>query len=209
MPTGNGLSSLAVVMREGERLITPVRSLVSRSEALSEVERIALQEWHAHLDSMEDSGTGIFRRASGFFPFADDRRSSVFLKRKPPKWFKTISRPLMSQLSQLCTNHAPTGEYFRHAVWKYQDRPRSFFECGCKNAPHFYPPTLQTRDHIIRACPLFEEARDKLRNVFPRIDNPRVSLSKMVRKQTINHTLEFLKAGPFSRGRAPDTRSPF
>ena len=35
-----------------------------------------------------------------------------------------------------------------------------------------------------------------------------VPLSKMVRKQTINYTLEFLKAGPFSRGRAPDMCSP-
>ena len=64
-------------------------------------------------------------------------------------------------------------------------------------------PTLQTRDHIIHACPLFEDTRERLRKVFPRMDNPCVSLGKMVRKQTIEHTLKYLKAGPFSRKHAP------
>ena len=175
---------------------------VSRSAALSDIEVLALREWHAHLDSLEDSKSGIFRPSSGFKPFADDLRSSVFGKTRPAKWFKNISRPLMSRLSQMCTNHAPTGEYFKRSVWKYHDRPPPFFMCSCKDT-HSYPPTLQTRDHIIRACPLYDDARDKLRKVFPRIDNPRVTLAKLVRKQTIGPTLDFLFSGPFSRKHAP------
>jgi len=176
---------------------------VSRSAALTEIEVVALRDWHAYLNDLEDKDASIFRPKSGFKPFTDGRKTSTFLKLKPQKWFKRITRPLMSQLSQMCTNHAPTGEYFKQCVFKYQDKPSSFFQCRCKNAPYNYPATRRTRDHIIRACPLFEDARDKLRKVFPMIDNPRVTLAKLVRKQTIEHTLEFLKAGPFSRKHAP------
>ena len=160
---------------------------VSRSAAVSKIETEALREWHDFLDDLETRDDKIFRPQSGFFPFASNRRSSTLLALKPAKWFKNIKRSLMSQVTQLCTNHAPTGEYFKRCVWKYKDQPETFFQCGCKNTPHNYPPVLQTRDHIIRACPLFDKARDRLRKVFPRIDNPRVSLSKLVRKQTIEH----------------------
>ena len=182
---------------------------VSRSSALEEVNTLALKEWHTHLDNLEDKKEGIFRETegriprSGFRPFADQRRFAAFGKTKPAKWFKSITRPLMSQLTQMCTNHAPTGEYFRFAVWKYQNKPREFYQCSCRLPPHNYPPTLQTREHIIRACPIFEDARERLRRVFPGVDKPRVSIGKMVRKQTIEHTLEYLKAGPFSRKHAP------
>ena len=180
---------------------------VSRSAALSEVESLALREWHTYLDNLEDRDEKIFRKQSGFKPFADGRKTSTFMKTKPAKWFKSITRSTMSRLTQMCTNHAPTGEYFKYAVFKYQDQPREFFQCSCKDS-HDYPPTLQTRDHIIRACPIFEDARDKLRKVFPRIDNPRVTLAKLVRKQTIEHTLEFLKTGPFSRRYTPQPKDP-
>jgi len=190
----------AAANMKGHRLL-PL--FVSRSAALLEIESLAMTEWHTHLDSLEDQDKLIFQKSSGFYPFASHQKSSTFLKRKPTKWFKTIPRTLMSWLTQMCTNHAPTGEYFKCCVWKYQDKPLSFFQCPCKNSSTDLPPTLQTRDHIIRACPLFNDARDKLRIVFPRLDNPRVSLGKMVRKQTIEHTLLFLKTGPFSRKHAP------
>jgi hypothetical protein len=177
-------------------------TFVSRSAAVSEVESLAIKDWHAHLDKLEDANTNIFRRESGFYPFASHRKTSTFLKRRPAKWFTTITRSTMSQLSQMCTNHAPTGEYFKRCVWKYKDKPSSFFQCPCRHSSDL-PPTLQTRDHIIRACPLFEEARERLRKVFPRIDRPRFSLGKMVRKKAIEHTIAYLKAGPFSRKHAP------
>jgi len=175
---------------------------VSRSAALSEVEALAIKEWHAHLDTLEDVHKGIFRGDSGFQPFANNLRVSTFMTRKPAKWFSAIKRSTMSQLTQMCTNHAPTGEYFKRCVWKYQDKPTSFFHCPCKYT-HDIPPTLQTHKHIICACPLFEDARERLQRVFPGLRKPRVSLGKMVRKKTIEHTLEYLKAGPFSRKHAP------
>ena len=106
----------------------------------------------------------------------------------------------MSTLTQMCTNHAPIGEYFKSSVWKYQNKPDAFFHCPCKEQ---YTPTLQTRDRIIHACPLFNNARDKLRRVFPRIDNPQNGLGRLVKKKMIEHTLDFLKSGAFSRFHAP------
>jgi ribonuclease HI len=173
---------------------------VSRSSALTEVETMALKEWHTFLDNLEDKDEKIFRPQSGFLPFARRRKGSEFLKLRPPNWFKLIKRSSMSALTQMCTNHAPTGEYFKRCVWKYRDKPPTFFHCPCKDQ---YPPTLQTRDHIIRACPLFEEAREKLRTAFPWIDNPRRSLGGLIKKKKIEDTLEFLKAGAFSRFHAP------
>ena len=145
----------------------------------------------------------LFRsKESGFKPFADRRKTSTFLRLRPPGWFKLINRSLMSQLTQMCTNHAPTGEYFKTSVWKYRDKSPSFFHCPCKSTGN-YPPTLQTREHILRACPLFEEARDRLRANVPWIDRPKRSIGGLVKKKTIEHTLEYLKAGPFSRKHAP------
>jgi len=200
--TDKQAKSAANTIRKGRfKFVLPL--FVSRSAALSKIKADALKEWHDFLDELETGDDKIFRPQSGFFPFASNRRSSTFLALRPAKWFKNIKRSLMSQVTQLCTNHAPTGEYFKRCVWKYKNEPEAFFQCKCKNAPHNYPPVLQTRDHIIRACPLFDKAWDRLRKVFPRIDNPHVSLSKLVRKQTIEHTLEFLKTGPFSRRHAP------
>ena len=130
---------------------------VSRSAALTEVEMMALKEWHDFLDNLEDNNKKVFRSQSGFLPFARACKPSAFVRLRPPKWFKDIDRRLFSQLTQMCTNHAPTGEYFKKAVWKYKDKPPSFFLCPCRHTTN-YPPTLQTRDHIIRACPLFEDA---------------------------------------------------
>jgi len=125
------------------------------------------------------------------------------MKLRPAKWFKSITRKHMSQLTQMCTNHAPTGEYFKRNVWKYQDKPASFFHCPCKHPPHDAPPVVQTRTHIIKSCPLFEDARDKLRLAVPGIDRPRFSIGRLIKKKTIEHTLEYLKAGPFSQQHAP------
>ena len=123
---------------------------VSRSSALAEVETMTLKEWHTFLDDLEDNNKKIFRAESGFLPFARACKTLDFMKLRPPKWFKKINRSSMSTLTQMCTNHAPTGEYFKRCVWKYQNKPPSFFFCPChKSKDHHYPPVLQTRDHII------------------------------------------------------------
>jgi len=145
-----------------------------------------------------------FRPASGFLPFARAHKTSDFIKLRPPKWFKLINRSSMSTLTQMCTNHAPTGEYFKRHVWKYQNKPPSFFFCPChKSKEHNYPPVLQTREHIIRACPLFEDAREKLALAFPGIRMPQRSLGRLIKKKHVEHTLDFLKSGAFSRRHAP------
>ena len=175
---------------------------VSRSSALSELEAQALKEWNSFLNDLEDSDAKIFRSQSGFFPFAHSRKGSSFIRLRPPKWFKSINRKLMSQLTQMCTNHAPTGEYFKRHVWKYKDKPPSFFQCPCKNSDN-NPPLLQTREHIIKSCPLFEDARNRLNCKIPGIIKTRSSIGRLVKVKLIEHTLEFLKTGPFSRRFAP------
>ena len=151
---------------------------------------------------MEDNNKKIFRDWSGFLPFARTRKTSILMRLRLAKWFKTITRSRMSQLTQMCTNHAPTGEYFKNYVWKYREKPDSFFQCPCKHTSD-YPPTLQTRNHIIRACPLFKEAWERLSIWVPWIRLPRWSISRLLKKKAIDHTLEYLKAGLFSRKHAP------
>ena len=69
---------------------------VSRFTALSEIESLALREWHDHLNLLEGTKQKIFRKDSGFYPFSGNRHSSTFVQRKPAKWFKTITHSLMS-----------------------------------------------------------------------------------------------------------------
>ena len=64
---------------------------VSRSAALTEVETMALKEWHDYLDKLEDNNKKIFWKESGFKPFADKRKTSTFLRLRPPGWFKLIN----------------------------------------------------------------------------------------------------------------------
>ena len=99
---------------------------VSRSAAVTEVETMALKHWNEFLDRLEDKDEKIFQPQGGFRPFAEKRKGSTFMKLRPTKWFKSITRKHMSQLTQMCTNHAPTGEYFKRNIWKYQDKPASF-----------------------------------------------------------------------------------
>jgi len=52
-------------------------------------------------------------------------------------------------------------------------------------------------------CPLFNEAREKLRIVCPSINQPRRSLACLVKRKTIEHTLEFLASRAFSQFHTP------
>ena len=170
---------------------------ISRLAALTNVETQALREWHKFLDHLKDKDEQIFRPESGFLPFTHARKTSMFLRLRPPRWFKSIQRSLMSHLTQMCTNHGSTGEYFKCCVWKYKDKLSSFFLCPCCHTTD-YPPTLQTRDHIIRACPLFEEAQEKPTLNIHWIHCPGQSLGGLIHPKAIEHTLEYLKSGAFS-----------
>ena len=105
---------------------------------------MALNDWNDYLDRLEDKDEKIFWPQGGFFPFAQQWKSSTFMRLRPTKWFKSITRKRMSQLTQMCTNHAPMGEYFKRNVWEYQDKPTSFFHCPCKHPLHGTPPVVQT-----------------------------------------------------------------
>lgn len=96
---------------------------VSRSAALTELETQSLKEWNHALNDLENKDAKIFRPQGGFLPFARSRKGSSFVRLRPPKWFKSINCKVMSQLTQMRTNHAPTGEYFRRDAWEYQDNP--------------------------------------------------------------------------------------
>jgi len=51
--------------------------------------------------------------------------------------------------------------------------------------------------------PPFGDAREKLKKAIPGLERPRFSIRRLIKKKTIEHTLEYLKARPFSRKRAP------
>ena len=52
---------------------------------------MALKEWHNYLNNLEDNNKKIFRKESGFKPFADQWKTSTFLRLRPPGWFKLIN----------------------------------------------------------------------------------------------------------------------
>jgi len=122
---GNGSCNLKSERRNGLKktkfLTYLLPQFVSRSSALTKVETMALKEWCDFLEDLEDQDKKIFWAESGFLPFTRACKTSDFLKLRPPKWFKLINRSSMSTLTQMCTNHAPTGEYFKRHVWKYQN----------------------------------------------------------------------------------------
>ena len=64
---------------------------VSRSAALTEVETMALKEWHDYLNELEDNNQKIFQQQSSFKPFVDKQKTSTFLRLRPLGWFKLIN----------------------------------------------------------------------------------------------------------------------
>jgi hypothetical protein len=73
---------------------------------------------------------------------------------QPPDFIsgiKSFARPIFCTAIRLLTEHAFTGEYnARHCP-----RAPDPHGCQCRQAP------LQTADHIITACPLFDEAQEE------------------------------------------------
>jgi len=74
---------------------------VSRSAAITEVETMALKNWNDFLDRLEDKDEKIFQPQGGFLPFAEKRKGSTFMRLRPAKWFKSITRKHMSQLTHI------------------------------------------------------------------------------------------------------------
>ena len=103
---------------------------MSRSAALTLLERKTKTRWRKIKDDTE-----IGKRSGSYktFPYLE-------LRLRPPPWFKSISRPIMSRLTQFTSNHGYIGEYF-HGFNIEKDS----YKCPCLSNP----PRFQTCSHII------------------------------------------------------------
>ena len=102
--------------------------------ALLEIERNARSRWHNHRESHP------FQESSGFFPASQSIRPSL----KPPKWFKTISRPDYSRYTQFATGHGYTSEYYSRFV------PKNPTHCNCDLSDVPIVQTLGAKGHLSR-----------------------------------------------------------
>lgn len=82
---------------------------------------------------------------------------------RPTKHFKELenSRELFGRLLQCRTGHGYTGEYRKQFV------PGESVDCPCGEP-------FQTREHLIRECPLYEDQRDILREISRDISLPEI-----------------------------------
>ncbi|KAJ3851409.1 hypothetical protein EV368DRAFT_43203 [Lentinula lateritia] len=72
---------------------------------------------------------------------------------KPTAWLEDTPRELFGHLMQCRTGHAYTGEYYS------QFSPHENVNCPCGEE-------LQTREHILRACPKYRDHQYILQKVF-------------------------------------------
>ena len=151
---------------------------------------------------------------------------------RPKPWFKKISRPLMSHLTQCATGHAYTGEYFK----RFNIQQPSSFLCLCSSS--FRSPSVcgdagpspivpgalgrsqldltldggwapHSRDHILRECPFFSFPRFALEQVAPMLPNLRWSISHLFSEDLLPHLILFLsESTTFSRLYTPHPYEP-
>ena len=114
---------------------------------------------------------------------------------KPDAIFKTTPREPFGRLTQTLTGHGYTGEYYHR--FHINDHPH---ECDCP----LPGPILQTRDHIIRECPNFENGRSILRKKFPRLENPKFQLASILKRDNLPTLLKWMKrSGAFTKKGIP------
>ena len=148
-------------------------------------------EWRQRYNDLE------IRETSGFFQASTVMRPNP----KPSKVFKSTPRELSSQLNQTLTGHGYTGEYYKKM--NITEHP---FACPC--SPDGVP-ILQTRDHIIRACPYYEKHRPIIIKQFPRLGNPRFPLASLFKSKAIPWFLVWLKlSGAFTKRGIPFAEFP-
>jgi len=83
----------------------------------------------------------------------------------PDQIMKQTPLELSGRLNQTLTGHGYHGEYYHR--FNIPDNPTN---CFCSGTP-----ILQSRDHIIRDCPMYDEGRPTLLIQFPRLQNPPTS----------------------------------
>ena len=98
------------------------------------------------------------------------------------------------RLNQTLTGHGYHGEYYYR--FNILNNPTN---CFCSGTP-----ILQSRDHIIRDCPMYDEGRSALLTQFPRLQNPRFQLSSLFRRDRQPHLIWWLKkSGAFTKRGIP------
>ena len=164
----------------------------SRSAAEQDVDRMALKRWKATIES------DPIKERSQSHPASLVLRPSL----RPRPWFKKLSRPEMSRLTQFASGHGYTGEYYNDFV-----KANSTSCSSCIDLPS--GKILHSRTHILKECPRYEEARSVLEGLFPRLTAPRWPIKHLFRDDAIPHLVAYLmKSGAFSKDHAPRRREP-
>ena len=167
----------------------PILDFSTKSEVKEQIKRDRDKRWKLEYKNLPVS------RSSGFYLAWSVLRP----KEKTNMLFKSTKRELSSRLTQVLTGHGYFGEYYAKMNI---DKPTS---CPCDNS------TFQTRDHLLRECPTYENTRDKiLLPVFPHLANPRFSLGSLFRRDNHSLLLSWLEeSGAFTKAGIPWDTTPW
>ena len=167
----------------------PILDFSTKSEVKEQIKRDRDKRWKLEYKNLPVS------RSSGFFLAWSVLRP----KEKTDMLFKSTKREISSRLTQVLTGHGYFGEYYAKMNI---DKPTS---CPCDNS------TFQTQDHLIRECPTYENARDKiLLPVFPRLANPRFSLGSLFHRDNHSLLISWLEeSGAFTKAGIPWDTTPW
>ena len=168
----------------------PILDFTTKSETKEKIKKDRDRRWRIEYKDLP------VHQSSGFYLAWSVLRPTE----KTNNNFKTSKQELSSRLTQVLTGHGYTGEYYAK-----MNIPDKSHNCPCDGT------TFQTRDHLIRDCPLYETARDKiLMPVFPRLHNPRFSLGSLFKKKNQSLLLAWLdKSGAFTKAGIPWDTTPW
>ena len=184
------------IMKRADRLAklgaskrkAPVLDFTSRSATESAITLDTLSRWKDHRYPIKETSLS--------YPCLLALRPRL----KPPKWFKDLNRPLFSRLTQFVTGHSYIGSYFNNRIKEFD------MSCPCSLPDS---PIFQTRDHVLRDCPLFDFPRIPLEKKYPMISNHSWSVGHLLKDDAIPLLLEFFKkSGAFARIFAPRKKEP-
>jgi hypothetical protein len=106
---------------------------------------------------------------------------------RPTARFKELKREIFGRVFQCRTGHGYIGEYYNKFV------PSENIDCPCGEA-------IQTREHVLRECPLYEDHRHILEEVSRDISVPEI----LGTKEGISALAEFLDvSGAFTKTGEP------
>ena len=168
----------------------PILDFTTKSETKEKIKKDRDRRWRIEYKDLP------VHQSSGFYLAWSVLRPTE----KTNNNFKSSKQELSSRLTQVLTGHGYMGEYYTK-----MNIPDKSHNCPCNGT------TFQTRDHLIRDCPLYETGRDKiLMLVFPRLHNPRFSLGSLFKKKNQSLLLAWLeKSGAFTKAGIPWDTTPW